>query len=89
MSESSCYHCGLPIPDGVDLSVKIAAAPRAMCCYGCQAVAQSIVDNGLEEYYRSRDSLPESPREAMPAILEQLALVRPCRIPEEFRQGTG
>lgn len=45
-----------------------------MCCYGCQAVAQSIVANGLADYYRSRDSLPEAPREAMPAILEQLAL---------------
>lgn len=45
-----------------------------MCCYGCQAVAKSIVDNGLADYYRSRDALPESPREAMPAILDQLAL---------------
>ena len=44
-----------------------------MCCNGCQAVAQSIVDNGLAEYYRSRDALPESPREAVPAILDQLA----------------
>ena len=45
-----------------------------MCCYGCEAVARSIVANGLADYYRSRDALPESPREAMPAILEQLAL---------------
>ena len=67
MSASSCYHCGLPIPDDVDLSVKIGGETRAMCCYGCQAVAQSIVENGLEDYYRSRDALPESPREAMPA----------------------
>ena len=73
MSASSCYHCGLPIPDDVDLSVKIGGETRAMCCYGCQAVAQSIVENGLEDYYRSRDALPESPREAMPAVLEQLA----------------
>ena len=73
MSES-CYHCGLPIPEDFDLSVQIGGEPRAMCCYGCQAVAQSIVDNGLEDYYRSRDALPESPREAIPAILEQLAL---------------
>ena len=89
MSESSCYHCGLPIPDGVDLSVKIAAAPRAMCCYGCQAVAQSIVDNGLEEYYRSRDSLPESPREAMPAILEQLALFDHAEFQKSFVKELG
>ena len=59
MSASSCYHCGLPIPDDVDLSVKIGGETRAMCCYGCQAVAQSIVENGLEDYYRSRDALPE------------------------------
>lgn len=74
MSPSSCYHCGLPIPDDIDLSVKITGEARAVCCYGCQAVAQSIVDNGLEDYYRSRDALPESPREAMPAVLDQLAL---------------
>ena len=56
------------------MSVAIGGQARAMCCYGCQAVAQSIVANGLEDYYRSRDALPESPREAMPAVLEQLAL---------------
>ena len=74
MSDCSCYHCGLPIPEDVDLAVKIGGEPRAMCCYGCQAVAQSIVDNGLSDYYRSRDALPESPREAMPAIFEQLTM---------------
>ena len=74
MPEASCYHCGQPIPEDLDLSVDIGGEARAMCCYGCQAVAQSIVANGLEDYYRSRDSLPESPREAMPAILEQLVL---------------
>ena len=89
MSESSCYHCGLPIPDGVDLSVKIAAAPRAMCCYGCQAVAQSIVDNGTEEYYRSLDLLPESPREHMPAIIDILALVDQAEVQQRFAQELG
>ena len=74
MPEASCYHCGQPIPDDVELSVAIGGDARAMCCYGCQAVAQSIVTNGLADYYRSRDALPESPREAMPAVLEQLAL---------------
>jgi Cu2+-exporting ATPase len=40
-----------------------------MCCAGCQAVAQAIVANGLDDYYRHRDALPESPREALPAVL--------------------
>lgn len=74
MSQNSCYHCGLPIVDEAHLSVEINGASRSMCCPGCQAVAQSIVENGLADYYRSRDAMPESPREAMPALLEQLAL---------------
>ena len=89
MSEASCYHCGQPIPDDVELAVAIGGAPRAMCCYGCQAVAQSIVDNGLEDYYRSRDALPESPREAMPAILEQLAMFDHADFQKSFVKALG
>ena len=73
MSES-CYHCGLPIPAAADFSVRINAAPQAMCCAGCVAVAQAIVDNGLTQYYAHRDALPESPREAVPVALQELGL---------------
>jgi len=69
-----CYHCGLPVPQGLDLTVEIDGAPRAMCCAGCQAVAQAIVANGLTDYYKHRDALPESPREALPAALQELGL---------------
>lgn len=60
-----------------------------MCCYGCQAVAQSIVDNGLEDYYRSRDALPESQREAMPQILDQLALFDHADFQKSFVKELG
>lgn len=60
-----------------------------MCCYGCQAVAQSIVDNGLEDYYRSRDSLPESQREAVPQILDQLALFDHADFQKSFVKELG
>jgi len=89
MSQASCYHCGLPIPDDFELSVTINGEPRAMCCYGCQAVAQSIVDNGLADYYRSRDALPESPREAMPPILEQIALFDHADFQKSFVKELG
>jgi Cu2+-exporting ATPase len=36
--------------------------PRAMCCIGCQAVAQAIVEHGLADYYRNRDALPSRAR---------------------------
>ena len=89
MSDCSCYHCGLPLPDDVDLAVVIGGQRRAMCCYGCQAVASSIVDNGLEDYYRSRDALPESPREAMPAILDQLILFDHADFQRSFVKELG
>ncbi|MFB0935534.1 MAG: heavy metal translocating P-type ATPase, partial [Propionivibrio sp.] len=74
MSQSLCYHCGLPIPPDVALAVRVGGQERAVCCIGCQAVAQAIVANGLEDYYRNRDALPDSPREALPTVLESLVL---------------
>jgi Cu2+-exporting ATPase len=74
MVDQSCYHCGLPIPAGVALSVEIGGQRREMCCAGCQAVAQAIVANGLAEYYRHRDAMPESPREALPQIVADFVL---------------
>lgn len=83
-SQASCYHCGLPIPDGVSLDVAINAQPRAMCCEGCRAVAEAIVANGLEAYYLNRDAMPESPREARPEILDSLALYDQAEFQKTF-----
>jgi Cu2+-exporting ATPase len=88
-SKIDCYHCGLPVPPAVDLSVAIDQQPRAMCCIGCQAVAQAIVDNGLADYYRNRDALPDSPREAMPAILDGLKLYDHADFQKSFVRTLG
>jgi Cu2+-exporting ATPase len=69
-----CYHCGLPIPAGAVFVVEIDHVARDMCCAGCQAVAQAIVDSGLGDYYRHRDAMPESPREALPQVLADFGL---------------
>ena len=89
MSQKSCYHCGLPVPAGVELSVSIDEQPRAMCCIGCQAVTQAIVDNGLADYYRNRDALPNSPREALPAIVEGLKLYDHADFQKSFVRELG
>ena len=89
MPEASCYHCGLPVPGDIDLSVMVGGESRKMCCYGCQAVAQAIIDNGLDDYYRSRDALPESQREAMPQILEQIALFDHADFQKSFVKELG
>ena len=53
---NGCYHCGLPLPAKVTLSVRIDNVEHAMCCPGCAAVAQAIVDLGQQSYYRDRSA---------------------------------
>jgi P-type Cu2+ transporter len=53
---AGCYHCGLPVPAHAGWPVVIDRVARSMCCPGCQAVAQTIVDSGLTDYYRDRTS---------------------------------
>ncbi len=54
MSDNLCFHCHLPVPNGVDIRLVVDGVPRAMCCIGCEAVAGAIVDGGLEKFYRYR-----------------------------------
>ncbi len=89
MSQEPCYHCGLPVPDAVGFSVEIDGQERTLCCAGCQAVARAIVDNGLADYYRNRDALPESPREALPAALDGLALFDHAQFQRSFVRELG
>ncbi|MDH3872290.1 MAG: heavy metal translocating P-type ATPase metal-binding domain-containing protein, partial [Gammaproteobacteria bacterium] len=35
---TTCFHCGLPLPAGLDLRVSIDGLDQPMCCHGCQAV---------------------------------------------------
>ncbi|MDO8958839.1 MAG: heavy metal translocating P-type ATPase [Rhodocyclaceae bacterium] len=85
----NCYHCGLPVPAGGGWHVEIDNAPRAMCCAGCQAVAQAIVANNLTDYYRHRDALPESQREAMPQALQELGLFDHPEVQKNFVRPVG
>ncbi len=60
-SGNPCWHCGDPIPAGVDIQAEIGGQARAMCCHGCQTVARLIDSSGLGRYYEFRDALPERP----------------------------
>jgi len=70
-SEVECFHCGLPIPPNSIYKVSIQNAQRSMCCPGCQAVAQAIVDGGMEEYYQYRTAPAEQGQELVPEFLQQ------------------
>ncbi|MEA3412920.1 MAG: heavy metal translocating P-type ATPase, partial [Pseudomonadota bacterium] len=79
-----CYHCGLPVPPGIDIRVDILGDSRAMCCHGCQAVARAIVDGGLEDYYRFRTANPEPGREVVPGFLRETRIYDIPEIQEGF-----
>ncbi len=87
--DPECYHCGLPIPADTHHYVAINGARRRMCCIGCEAVAQSIVDNGLTEYYRHRDAMPETRKEALPVELQELGLFDHPDFQKSFVQPIG
>ena len=76
---SDCFHCGLPIPDGVDCRAVVDGEPRAMCCPGCAAVAELIVASGLADYYRYRQE-PGAPQQdrSVEALRELLRYDQPA-----------
>lgn len=88
-SGEECYHCGLPIPPQTHHYVAIDGAERRMCCIGCEAVARAIVANGLTDYYRHRDAMPEPQKEALPAELEELGLFDHPDFQKSFVQPVG
>ena len=85
----SCYHCGLPVPSGSPYEARVLGETRAMCCPGCQAVAETIVAGGLEGYYRHRSETAANP-EALPSALpDELALFDREDVQRPFVQHQG
>jgi Cu2+-exporting ATPase len=59
-----CFHCSLPVPAGSGFGVDYQGVRRAVCCPGCEAVAQAILDGGFDGYYRLRSETPQRPAAA-------------------------
>jgi len=68
-SQLHCFHCGELVPKGFVSSVTIKNIAQPMCCIGCEAVAQTIVDNNLTDYYKFRT---ENAQKSTPLIPEEL-----------------
>lgn len=71
---ATCFHCGDTVPDGTNHPIHFQGQDHPACCAGCQAVAQTIIDSGLGQYYTQRDQ-PASRSEPLPPELsEQIRL---------------
>jgi Cu2+-exporting ATPase len=60
-----------------------------MCCAGCAAVAQAIIDGGLSEYYRHRSALAPTGRELVPEFLRQTAVYDHPTVQQNFVRDVG
>jgi len=87
-ASTECYHCGLPVPNGVDYPVVIDGSARPMCCPGCQAVASTIVSTGLDQYYQYRTDLAVTPKPLEDELLDELALYDRKDIQQDFVNHT-
>lgn len=86
VTDKPCYHCGLPVAATMNITVTIDGESRDMCCYGCQAVAQSITDSGMSDFYRYRTETPAKPEEIAPDFLSQLHAYDNPKIQNKFLQ---
>jgi len=55
-----------------------------MCCPGCVAVAQAIVDQGLTDYYQYRTEPARNPAELVPDALKEMVLYDRPEIQRQF-----
>lgn len=85
----SCYHCGLPIPNGADYPVEIDGETREMCCTGCQAVAEAIVKNDLTDFYRFRTEIGSNPEDLVPKALRELEIYDLPELQQSFVRNEG
>lgn len=69
-SSQNCFHCNEIVPLGISLCVTINQKQQPMCCIGCQAVAQTIVDNNLTQYYQVRTEPAQKGTELIPEQLK-------------------
>ena len=86
---AACFHCGLRVPTGTDFTVAIDGVSQPMCCRGCAAVAQAIVDGGLGDYYKFRTADAPTAREIVPEFLRQTALYDLPEIQKSFVRAEG
>ena len=83
-SNSSCFHCGLPVPKGTHYFVEIEKQNQAMCCPGCEAVAQAIVENNLTSFYKHRTDKSRTAGELIPEELMKLDLYDKPQLQKSF-----
>ncbi len=82
--DKKCFHCGLDVPENIHLPIIYKGQEEDTCCAGCQAVATSILDAGLEAYYLQRTADATKVDLPLEDVLAQLKLYDLDEVQKEF-----
>lgn len=89
MLQLCCFHCHEPVPSSTDFRCEVLGESQIFCCAGCQAVAETIVAQGLSDYYKFR-SKAASKANAVPAELKaQLLSYDSAEVLQDLTQQIG
>ena len=58
-----CFHCGETVPSACNLVVEVEGQQQPVCCSGCEAVADLILQSGQSRYYQFRTETAIKPVE--------------------------
>jgi Cu2+-exporting ATPase len=84
-----CFHCGLPVPDNLNLFVTIDGKEEPVCCAGCQAVAKAILDAGYQDFYKYRTNPTPTGQEIVPDFIQKTKVYDNPAIQKRFVRCEG
>lgn len=84
-----CFHCQDTIPAGFHAGLKISGEEQQFCCYGCLAIAETIVTGGLESFYQHRTQASEKPDAFNDSDITELRLYDDPDLQKEFVEQSG
>ncbi|MCL2919333.1 heavy metal translocating P-type ATPase [Shewanella litorisediminis] len=87
MTTISCFHCNEPVLTGNRFITRIDNVDQMMCCPGCQAVSQAIVDAGLLSYYKYRTEPGNRQTALVPDSLNHFSAYDLPEVQQDFVQG--
>lgn len=82
--KNNCYHCNEKIPNDITLTTIINGDPKPMCCLGCQAVSQAIIDAKLTSYYDYRTEFGSQQDKLIPSQLNCFSAYDIDEIQQDF-----
>ncbi|MBO2600804.1 heavy metal translocating P-type ATPase [Shewanella algae] len=89
MTHTVCFHCGEPVTTGMQFSTVIDGQAQPMCCLGCQAVAQAIMDAGLTNYYKFRSEPGSRQNALVPDELKTFSAYDLPEVQQDFVHDQG